>query len=115
MEPEMPVSQEKPLNGLNRIGQRWNGAIRRLTSKLRLSLVLRVALYAAGQLIRTTIPMLFAVQLALGLSQLPAVNRSVALVAAQEPADGTAYAAQQRSRHHDPGGRGAYLEAERDH
>ncbi|MBP3540888.1 MAG: HAMP domain-containing histidine kinase [Clostridia bacterium] len=95
MEPEMPVSQEKPLSGLNRIGQSWNGAIRRLTSKLRLSLVLRVALYAAGQLIRTTIPMLLAVQLALGLAQLPGINRSVALVAAQEPADGTAYAAQQ--------------------
>lgn len=90
-----PRSQEKPLNGLNNIAEIWNGSIKRFTSKLRLSLVLRIAMHAAWQLVRTTIPMLLVLQLAFGLSLIPGIKQDVERISSVPPATETAYALDQ--------------------
>lgn len=69
-----------------------------LLSNLRLSLTLRVAMYAASQLLRTTIPMLLAAQIALCAAQLPAINRAMDEVIAQAPAMEGEYAPEQLAR-----------------
>ena len=60
-------------------------------SNLRLSLTLRMALYAVGQLLRTTVPVLLAVLLALCLAQAPAVIGAMDDVLEMTPAESGAY------------------------
>lgn len=64
-------------------------------SNLRLSLTLRVALYAVGQLLRTTLPVMLTVMLALCLAQIPGVSRGMDAVLENAPEDTGAYTAAQ--------------------
>ena len=89
------VSQEKPLKGLNNISEIWHGGIQRMLSKLRLSLVLRIAMHAAWQLVRTTIPVVLIVQLAFGLSLIPGIQRDVDRIVQNPPAQEMAYSQEQ--------------------
>lgn len=95
-----PTEDAKPdssrsFTSLNRLSARIHHTIMSLLSNLRLSLTLRVAIYAAGQLLRTTVPVLLVAMLALGLAQIPAIDRGVDAVIAMTPALPDAYAAEQ--------------------
>ena len=61
----------------NRLSNRTHSFFVGLMSNLRLSLTLRIAIHYAGQLLKTTLPMLLAAFLALGAAQAPSVNRAL--------------------------------------
>lgn len=84
---------------LNRMSRRVHGAAMGLLSNLRLSLVLRVALYASGQMLRTTLPMLLTVCVAFFAAQGLALDRSVDRVLAEQPAQESAYDSAQLKDH----------------
>ena len=83
------------LAALNRASRKVHSAVMGLLSNLRLSLVLRVALYASGQLLRTTLPMLLAVSVAFFAAQGPMLNQAIDRVLAEQPAQTSAYSAEQ--------------------
>ncbi|MFR5853576.1 MAG: hypothetical protein ACLUE8_04185 [Lachnospiraceae bacterium] len=91
--------QQKPserfVAALNRASRKVHSAVMGLLSNLRLSLVLRVALYASGQLLRTTLPMLLAVSVAFFAAQGPMLNQAIDRVLAEQPAQTGAYSAEQ--------------------
>ncbi len=86
---------ERLVAALNGMSRRVHGAVMGLLSNLRLSLVLRVALYASGQLLRTTLPMLLAVSVAFFAAQAPALDRSIDRILTEQPAQTNAYDAGQ--------------------
>lgn len=92
---EPPVKDQRPIYPLNRMSDGVHHTLMTLLSSLRLSLTLRVSMYAAGQLVRTTLTVLLVSMLALALSQIPAIDRSMDTVIAMTPAEPTAYAADQ--------------------
>jgi len=91
--------QQKPserfVAALNRASRKVHSAVMGLLSNLRLSLVLRVALYASGQLLRTTLPMLLAVSVAFFAAQGPMLDQAIDRVLAEQPAQTSAYSAEQ--------------------
>ena len=56
---------------LNRLSQRIHRWLAKGVSNLRLSLTLRIALHYAGQLLKTTLPMMGVLLMALWLTQIP--------------------------------------------
>jgi two-component system sensor histidine kinase ArlS len=64
-------------------------------STLRLSLTLRIALHYSGQLLGTTMFMLFVFTVVFGIAQIPTVQTTMDAVAAMKPQNGLAYTADQ--------------------
>ncbi|MDD3334701.1 MAG: HAMP domain-containing sensor histidine kinase [Eubacteriales bacterium] len=85
----------KPLSSLNRCSESVHRSLMRVLSNLRLSLTLRIAIYAAGQLLRSTLLVLLIAAVALCVAQVPAVDQAVDTVLAVEPAGAKAYTEEQ--------------------
>jgi len=82
-------------NTLNRLSDKVHGLLMNAVSHLRLSLTLRIALHSAGQLLRTTIPVLLTVTIALCALEIPHIRTAQSAVAALEPAQELIYAPEQ--------------------
>lgn len=80
---------------LSRFGGWLHSTLMRALSNLRLSLTLRIAMHSAGQVLRTTLPMLLAAMLALCVAQVPAVSAGVNAVGELSPANGLYYTPEQ--------------------
>jgi len=89
-----PEVTEKPLT-INRLSDWTHNLLVNAVSHLRLSLTLRIAIHFAGQLLRTTVPLLLAVFLTLGFLEYPAVTAAFEQVAAVEPAQELRYTPEQ--------------------
>lgn len=92
---EQPQEGSRSFTSLNRLSARIHHTLMSLLSNLRLSLTLRVAIYAAGQLLRTTVLMLMVAMLAICVAQIPIINQGVDTVIAMTPAEPEAYSAEQ--------------------
>ena len=89
-----PEMTEKPLT-INRLSDWTHNLLVNAVSHLRLSLTLRIAIHFAGQLLRTTVPLLLAIFLTLGFLEYSAVTAAFEQVAAVEPAQELRYAPEQ--------------------
>ena len=89
-----PEATEKTLT-INRLSDWTHNLLVNAVSHLRLSLTLRIAIHFAGQLLRTTVPLLLAIFLTLGFLEYPAVTAAFEQVAAVEPAQELRYAPEQ--------------------
>jgi len=86
------TGRESPLN---RFSQALHNTLIKGLSNLRLSLTLRIALHYAGQLLKTTIPMLVVTLGVLGATQYPKASRALDELAKMKPADGRNYTVEQ--------------------
>ncbi|MCI5956485.1 MAG: HAMP domain-containing protein, partial [Clostridiales bacterium] len=86
------TGRESPLN---RFSQALHNTLVKGLSNLRLSLTLRIALHYAGQLLKTTIPMLVVTLGVLGATQYPKASRALDELAKMKPADGRNYTVEQ--------------------
>ena len=95
-----------PLGGAERRGDSADAWINRLSawlhswlvngmSNLRLSLTLRIALLYAGQLLKTTIPVVLVLMLALCAAEIPTANEAMDALDAVRPLNGMTYSAEQ--------------------
>jgi len=89
-----PQAEEKTLS-INRLSDWTHGLLVDAVSHLRLSLKLRIALHYAGQLLRTTIPALLAVTIALCCLEIAPMRAALYEVASLEPEQGLVYSPQQ--------------------
>ena len=89
-----PQPEEKPLT-INRLSDWTHGLLVEAVSHLRLSLTLRIALHYAGQLLRTTIPVLLVVSIALCCLEIGPMRAALYQVAALEPAQERVYSPEQ--------------------
>lgn len=89
-----PQPEEKPLT-INRLSDWLHGLLVNVVGHLRLSLTLRIALHYAGQLLRTTIPALLAVSIALCCLEIAPIRDALYEVAGLEPAQGLVYPPEQ--------------------
>ena len=89
-----PQPEEKPLT-INRLSDWTHGLLVEAVSHLRLSLTLRIALHYAGQLLRTTIPVLLVVSIALCCLEIGPMRTALYQVAALEPAQERVYSPEQ--------------------
>ena len=89
-----PQPEEKPLT-INRLSDWTHGLLVEAVSHLRLSLTLRIALHYAGQLLRTTIPVLLVVSIALCCLEISPMRAALYQVAALEPAQERVYSPEQ--------------------
>lgn len=94
MKNEDESSREKT-SLFNRLSNRTHSFFVGLMSNLRLSLTLRIAIHYAGQLLKTTLPMLLAAFLALGAAQAPSVNRALDALSRLTPQNELRYTAAQ--------------------
>ena len=85
------AKREKTDNMVNRFSAWLHQWLVKGVSNLRLSLTLRIALHYAGQLLRTTLPMMLVLVIVFFATQFPALNRALDELAAQMPADGQLY------------------------
>ena len=85
-------TKERKINRLSSVIHRW---LVMGVSNLRLSLTLRIALHYAGQLLRTTLPMMAALVLALCLMEVPEASQALESLAAFTPENGKVYTRQQ--------------------
>lgn len=69
-----------------------------LFSNLRFSLTLRIAMHYSGQLISTTLFLLFVFTIAFGVAQIPMVETTTETIVTMPPADGLRYTDQQLAR-----------------
>lgn len=84
--------KERKINRLSSVIHRW---LVMGVSNLRLSLTLRIALHYAGQLLRTTIPMMAAFALVMCVMEMPEATHALHNLAALTPEDGKSYTQQQ--------------------
>ncbi len=82
--------EEKEMT-INRLSEWTHGLLVNAVSHLRLSLTLRIALHFVGQLLRTTIPALLAVMVALCCIEIPSARDALYAVAAIDPAQTLVY------------------------
>lgn len=87
-----PIKNE---SAINRFSGALHGWLVRVLSNLRLSLTLRIALHYEWQLLRTTIPVMIVLMLALFVSQVPQANRAMDQLCLLSPADGQSYTQEQ--------------------
>lgn len=91
------VPERKKESAINRFSLSLHAILSKGVSNLRMSLTLRIALHYAGQLLRTTLPMLLVLMIALTLSTVPAMNRAMDELAGMMPEDGMNYTMEQLS------------------
>lgn len=92
-EPEKaPVKKE---SAINRFSVSLHGFLVKGLSNLRMSLTLRIALHYAAQLLRTTLLLLAVLMVAVCAAYVPRVSRAMDELAALQPSNSTAYAAEQ--------------------
>ena len=84
--------KERKINRLSSVIHRW---LVMGVSNLRLSLTLRIALHYAGQLLRTTLPMMAALVLVMCLAEMPEATHALNNLAVLTPEDGKAFTQQQ--------------------
>ena len=89
-----PQPEEKPLT-INRLSDWTHNLLMEAVSHLRLSLTLRIALHYAGQLLRTTIPVMLVISLALCCLEIVPMREALYQVAALEPAQERVYSPEQ--------------------
>ena len=80
---------------LNRFSEKVHRWLAGLMSNLRLSLTLRIALHYAGQLLRTTLPMLMVWTIVFLATQFPSVSRELDTLSLILPAEGRVYSQEQ--------------------
>ncbi len=95
---ELPqqAPEEKQI-GINQLSDWMHGIMVNAVSHLRLSLTLRIALHYVWQLLRTTLPVMLAVLLALCILEISPMRQAIVQVAELEPEQGLVYSAQQLS------------------
>ena len=89
-----PQPEEKPLT-INRLSDWTHNLLMEAVSHLRLSLTLRIALHYAGQLLRTTIPVMLVISFALCCLEIAPMREALHQVAALEPAQERVYSSDQ--------------------
>ncbi|MBP3651047.1 MAG: HAMP domain-containing protein [Clostridia bacterium] len=89
-----PQPEEKPLT-INRLSDWTHNLLVEAVSHLRLSLTLRIALHYAGQLLRTTIPVMLVISFALCCLEIAPMREALYQVAALEPAQERVYSPEQ--------------------
>ena len=89
-----PQPEEKPLT-INRLSDWTHNLLMEAVSHLRLSLTLRIALHYAGQLLRTTIPVMLVISFALCCLEIVPMREALYQVAALEPAQERVYSPEQ--------------------
>ena len=103
--PAPQAAQGKEIT-INRLSDWVHGLLVNAVSHMRLSLTLRIAFHFVGQLLRTTIPVLLAVMVALCCMEIPFARESLYRVAAIDPAQPLIYEETQLTG---TGADGAYL------
>lgn len=89
------VHEKTKESAINRFSSSLHAILSKGVSNLRMSLTLRIALHYASQLLRTTIPMLLVLMIALAISYVPAMERAMDELAGLEPEEGLSYTAEQ--------------------
>ena len=87
--------QENREAWFNRLSAWVHSQLAKAMSNLRLSLTLRIALHYAGQLLKTTLPVLLALMLALCAAELPDAIEAMDRLGNVRPVNGESYAAEQ--------------------
>lgn len=80
---------------INRLSARLHSMLVSGVSNLRLSLTLRIALHYAGQLLKTTLPVLLAVMIALIIAEMPTAREAMQDLGSVRPLNGRTYAPEQ--------------------
>lgn len=85
------AKREKTDSMINRFSAWLHQWLVKSVSNLRLSLTLRIALHYAGQLLRTTLPMMLVLVIAFAAAHVPGLDRALDELAAQPPDGGQVY------------------------
>jgi len=80
---------------INRLSAWVHGWLVKGMSNLRLSLTLRIAMHYAGQLLKTTIPVILVLMVMLCAAEVPAANGAMDALSEMRPAEGMVYSADQ--------------------
>jgi two-component system, OmpR family, sensor histidine kinase ArlS len=81
--------------GINRVSLSVHGRLSILMSNLRFSLMLRIAIHYALQLLRTTLPMMLIMTIFFSAAQAPGILHTMERLSAVKPENGTSYTALQ--------------------
>ena len=85
-------SRESWFNRLSAYTHSW---FVRCLSSLRLSLTLRISLLYAGQLLKTTVPVLLVLMLSLCAAEIPTVKENISMISSVKPLNGLSYTQEQ--------------------
>jgi len=91
----MNKQEERIETWINRLSAKLHGMLASGLSNLRLSLTLRIALHYAGQLLKTTLPVLLVLMLALCAAEMPDAVNAMDQLGGVRPLNGAAYAPEQ--------------------
>ena len=91
----MNKQEERIETWINRLSAKLHGMLASGLSNLRLSLTLRIALHYAGQLLKTTLPVLLVLMLALCAAEMPDAVNAMDQLGGVRPLNGAAYATEQ--------------------